>query len=755
MTKRRKNPKAPKAQMANIGFQDIAPQFLPHDQPPVDPVPKANKPDYGVVTAPTPGMPYPAPTPENPPMRTAGESSINTARVTLSVRMRFNPLRNLTPARLVQYLDQFDLGFFRMAAVAWDRIERRDPVVKTVSGKRKKAVSRHGFDILTVDNVPTGMESLAEQQVEALTNFYNNLTAVDAIRPDQQGGINLLSRQMMDAHSKYYAVHEIVWQPKPSGLTAQFVACPLWWFEGATGKLRYLDNEFMVYGRDMASANWMVTVGEGLMEACSVAYIYKTLSLQDWVAMSEKFGTPFLDAATSAAPGSDEWEALVAYVQNYGPDGGGVRSNNSVITPISPNANSVEMFQAMVANMDRAMTILWRGGDLGTTSSKNANGASLQGDESAILESDDAAMIEETLAIQVSRYVINWTFGPDAPVLAYLKFKQAEQQNVAQDLAIDTFLVNNGAPLSIKDTLERYGRAVPDSTADLLKPAIPPGGTGPAESNDPPEIANDDPSQPTLEDTAHTHFAMAVAADLQPIRERIAALLQIDDDAIFAQRAQDLASQIAKLQKDICQLPKCAQVLAETQIAALFSGLTSGKSARTAQMANGDLPGHQFHGNQHTGPLEADKQKEIIRSVVKRSEDPQNQKGEDFGAVSPIAIDKAKNALDKTGKPGGVDLTGFSKRIEPDAVRHGTARHSNPDIEISRNQSPISAADYEQLPDILDNPDKVTRAGNDKDGNARLIFEKKTTDGYRTLVDVRRGKQKLAIKHLIKERKEA
>ena len=52
------------------------------------------------------------------------------------------------------------------------------------------------------------------------------------------------------------------------------------------------------------------------------------------------------------------------------------------------------------------MTILWRGGDLGTMSVHNAAGASLQADETDILEADDAQMIGETLTTQVSRHVL-------------------------------------------------------------------------------------------------------------------------------------------------------------------------------------------------------------------------------------------------------------------------------------------------------------------------------------------------------------
>ena len=279
-------------------------QFANADSP-TKPVfaPKIPPPPSPTAIAPAnSGQPYPAPTPKFVDLRIQGEASISTERVTMSVRMRFNPLRGLTPDRLATWLDQFDLGFFRQAAVLWDRLEKRDYKLKSVVPKRKKAVARHGFEILTVDDIPDGQQALAEKQAAALKHFYNNLTATDALKPDQQGGLALLVRQMMDAQAKYYAVHEIVWQPGggPSGtdLTAQFVFCPLWWFEGTTGKLRYMDSEFQLYGRDMPPAEWLITCGEGLMEACSVAWMLKHLPTQDALNFCERYGQPFVDAAT-------------------------------------------------------------------------------------------------------------------------------------------------------------------------------------------------------------------------------------------------------------------------------------------------------------------------------------------------------------------------------------------------------------------------------------------------------------------------
>ena len=222
---------------------------------------------------------------------------ITPERIQFSLRARFNPLLSLTPQLLISYLDSFRLGFFRNTALTWDAMERRDYKLQSVAPKRKKAVARHGWEILTFNDSPA-----AQRQKLALEYFYNHLTATTALEENEIGGLSLLIRQMMDAVGKRYAVHEIVWQPGTStphstdsfnpSLTATFRFCPLWWFEGTRGRLRFLSTEFAIYGSDMEPGDWLVTVGDGIMEACSVAYVYKHLPLRHWLSYSEKFGAP-------------------------------------------------------------------------------------------------------------------------------------------------------------------------------------------------------------------------------------------------------------------------------------------------------------------------------------------------------------------------------------------------------------------------------------------------------------------------------
>ena len=406
--------------------------------------------------------------PENFPLPIGRAQALTPERIQMSIRLRFNPIRQLTPELLAQHLDSFRLGYFRNAALAWDAMERRDTRLQTVAPKRKKSVARRGWEILTLDDSPA-----ARAQKEQLEYFYNHLTATTALEPDEHGGTSLLIRQMMDAIGKRYAVHEIIWQPSPNRLTATFRFCPLWWFEGTRGKLRFLLNEFDVHGQDMEDGGWLVTVGDGLMEACSVAYMFKHLPLRDWLAFSEKFGMPGLLGKTEATVDSPEWNDLADAVRNFSTDWAAVCSTGNDIEMIETKNPGAQPFEPLVARMDEEMTRLWRGSDLATSSKAHGTGASLQANESEILEADDAQLISETLTAQVSRHVLRYFFG-DAPQLAYLKIRSNQNQDIDQDLKVDRFLLSAGFPVAKTDAAERYNRALPANGEDLLTARIKP-----------------------------------------------------------------------------------------------------------------------------------------------------------------------------------------------------------------------------------------------------------------------------------------
>ena len=391
------------------------------------------------------------------------KSHISPERIRRDFQSRFNPISGLSPEGLALQLDEFRNGNLRRVAQTWDVIERRDDVLQGVASKRKKAIARHQWEVRTIDDSPE-----AAQHKQALDHFYNHITFTNAIDENQTGSMSLGIEQMADAIGKRYAVHEIVWNPNgQGGLTATLRFVPLWFFENRTGRLRYLDKPAAIDGIPMKPGQWLVTVGEGIMESCSVAYMYKHLPLRDWLIYCERNGMPGVRGVTDALPGSREWELAREAVEAFGAEFHALMNRGTEIEAIDLSARGSLPYPALVDRMDRAMIALWRGADLSTFSSAGGVGASVQKEETELLEQHDARMISETLNTQVDRHVIRHLFGTETP-RAYFTLKTSTQQDLLQYLRIYRELWEMGVPIAISDLHERFGVPMPTSKEPTL-----------------------------------------------------------------------------------------------------------------------------------------------------------------------------------------------------------------------------------------------------------------------------------------------
>lgn len=476
------------------------------------------------------------------------ESKFTLALVESEKRSRFDPLKGLTAEKLVSYLDEFRAGHYQTLARVMDAIEERDDVLISVVPKTKAAVARHGFEVLTVDTENNADAARAAEQKEALEFFYNNLRATDALDQDEVGGMSLLLRQMMDAKAKRYAVHNIVWQPRNGRYTATFVHAPLWFFEGTKGKLRFISQPFGFYGEEMEAGEWLVTKGDGLMIACSVAWMYKRLPLRDWLIYSGRHGMPGIEGVTDAAQDSPEWNMVAEAVEAAYSEFKWVRNRTSEIKTIDFSAQGQLPYEGLVDRMDRALVRIWRGGDLSTMSKDGqAVGSNPQQNEGTNIEEDDAAWLSETLQLKVDRLVLDYIFGEGTEALAYVKVLTARKQNVELDLKIDEFATRNGHPISQDQFAERYNRPVPAGEDDVLlkAPAQPDLNLNRNPNLNPADRAAFN------EDQSRAAVVQAFAADLQPVRAELAAILQITDDVLREVKLRAWLNRIEQLKREL------------------------------------------------------------------------------------------------------------------------------------------------------------------------------------------------------------
>lgn len=401
---------------------------------------------------------------------------LSAGTITQVKRSRFNPIRTLTPESLANQLDSWATGNLRDFSLTASAISRRDDVICVALPKRIAAPARRGFTVQLLDGLDPARAERAKIHQAALQYFYNNLTATDALEGDVTGGFKLLVRQMLGAIGLRYAVHEITWQPRVvegrDQLTALFTHVPVQFFEATTGRLRFLrDYLAQIHGEDMPAERWLVTVGPGILEPLAICYMFKQLSLKDWVSYNERFGTPGLLGKTNAQKDSDAWNVLAEALEAFSADWSAMVNEGSSLELIEAKGAGSLPFPALVERMDRAIATICRGADLSTMSAGAGagQGASLQGDEASILEQDDAELVTETLQ-RLDRLVIAQLFGEEP--LAYVQIQIPQRKDNADTRANLTFLRDSGVPVGAEFAREQLSVPAPaDGEAVLTAPA--------------------------------------------------------------------------------------------------------------------------------------------------------------------------------------------------------------------------------------------------------------------------------------------
>lgn len=374
-------------------------------------------------------------------------------------QMRFNPLRFLTPERLSAALDSADAGWLRDAAIIFETIAERDAICRAVLGKRAAAAARQPWRV--VINKKAVDDPAAESHAATLKHFYGTLRVTDATDGNVRTGISGLVRQMMDAVLQSYAVHEIVWQDTPDGPGAELRRVPLYFFENRTGRLRFT-GPVQKEGTALDEDGWMITTAEGVGAAISICYMFRRLAIQDCLAYSEKFSIPGILGRTSHGNGTLEGDAFRDSVASFGSEWVGVIYNDdgsmkSPIEVIQATGGEGMPPKLLVDYMDRMITVLVRGGDLGTLSRKDSQGASLQGKETDSIQADDLKLISETLQTQLDPLVIRRVYG-DVKPLAYVEFYPPAKPDLLREVKKDAALARMGVRQDPAVLAERYGR---------------------------------------------------------------------------------------------------------------------------------------------------------------------------------------------------------------------------------------------------------------------------------------------------------
>lgn len=409
-------------------------------------------------------------------------SALDDARVRMEQMAQYNALFHLDPDRLVDAITSFNAGNLGQLARIIRDFEERDDKMATCAMKMRASVGRCDYSILVKEGFEN--DERAKRHAEILKRFWSTVSVTSRFNMNERGGLRLLKKQMMEAQSYGYAVHEIVWRPLANGeIAAEFIKLPLWHFENRTGALRFLPTETAVEGVPMAEGEWLVTTGDGVGIPASICAMAKRMCFQDWLLFSERSGMPIIVGTTGATFRSEQWNNIKGAIRNIYRDTRVLLDSGSKIEAIDTGHAANIPFPPLVEWSDRAIAALYRGADLSTISKGDGTGASLQGDEAGMIEQDAAANLGETLHEQVDRFVIRYVTGDDEP-LASISVEPVKKPDVDTDIKIDNHLAALGVKLSKADALQRYGRTEAESDDDALQPTpnVPqnglPGGFG-------------------------------------------------------------------------------------------------------------------------------------------------------------------------------------------------------------------------------------------------------------------------------------
>lgn len=587
--------------------------------------------------------------------------------VALQRRMRFNPLRMLTPERLSMAHDQFDIGIINQAAMLWDAIVRRDDTLSFVVPQLENSIAGKPWGVFKRKDADP---KEAARHAAALEYFYDNVAAVDAFDRNERGDRHLLLKQMSRAYAYRYAVHHFVWRPQPGkmielagakpvpALSAEMEFVPLWYFENTTGTMRFLpQGGFGVTGQAMDfEGEWMCTSGAGAMFAAAACYVFKRLTFQDWTIFNEKYSQQKPVGQTPESAESVQGKAMADIIANFNGDQGivlyGAQPGAELpIKLLGPAGTvSVDLFERFLDRQDRKMTVLFRGSDLRNMSrEKDTTGVSAQTQETEALERAHCASIASACRAFIDRAVIRYCFGEGVEPLAYFGLPDMDDDDAGQLRENAGFLADRGVLVDAATIADRLGVT-------------------------------------TTED---------------------------EEDALTSNSARPAAGEERTPEKET------EEDLRTENAAARLEGLIE----KALWSENGDKPGHEFRGNQWTAT--ASSKADSIDDVIAAAKTSSGK--ETWFDYAELGADELKHLKDSTGK----DFTGYKHLVDSGTVRkilrdHGDDPSPVTEQDFQQLGDYLKAAEFHHLSPAKGKLDRIVYVTRDASGRLMLVEEIRT-----------------------------
>jgi len=481
----------------------------------------------------------------------------------------YNPLRGLTVARSVTLMEAGQRGEFADLQWLYRLVEKRNATHRALIIRRRAALQKLDWDIKTVAELPLGStQAQADAQKQTLRAAYD---AIDNL----SGAIAFL------ALAEFRGFSHLQKHRSPDGDIIHLEPLDQWtWVrDGLYGPWAY-NKESRASTFDALKTNVIDPAGFIIRE-CDMAidevgllcYLRKNLSQKDWDGFIEIYGIPsgvvlmpgniqqgkekdYEDAATRiAAGGSGALPAGSDYKPNDQPRG-------------------VNPFRDHIRYQDEELVLAGTGGKL-TMLTESGSGTLAGGaheDTFDEIAEGEAAELNEVFQKQFDADVLSREHAGE-PALAYWELCPRDEADIKEEVENTFKLAQAGYQRDIEELKEKTGYTLE------LKPQPAPGSapaSGAPEGAPPSGLGLRNRST-AQQSTGMQRVIRARATSLQPIFQRLEALLQTTDQDQFQRELEQLLKDVPDLADQVRARPEYAaalqEVLAESMTNAVVDDL--------------------------------------------------------------------------------------------------------------------------------------------------------------------------------------
>jgi phage gp29-like protein len=485
-------------------------------------------------------------------------------------REQYNPLRSLTIERAVQLLEQGERGEFADLQWVFRLVEKRDAVLRAVIKRRLAAIKKLDWEIKIVAELPEGAnQAQAEAQQKTLRAAYEAIDNLnEAIghlsRAEFRGYAHLNKHRNTDGDVTHLEPLD-QWNFIRDGLYGD-------WFWNPSGESVSIQSANITrIDPELLARDFIVRVEDmPIDEIALIIYLRKNLSQKDWDAFIEIYGIPsgIVIMPPNIPNGREEdYEESATQIAE---GGGGALPNGSDYKP-NDQPRGTNPFKEHLDQQNSDLVIAGTSGKL--TMLNDATGMGSGQSES---HQDTFDQLAEAEALEISELFQRHfdaeqlaEHHPDEPTLAYFELCAQTEEDVTEIVDHAQKLSAAGYQIAPKQLAEKTGYEIEVKVEAEARPA---NGSGQdAEKGD--AEKKDGALLNRANILSNNRLAAAFADDLQPLRKRLEAILQIEDPEILRSRLAAFNNQIPQLLKDINADPSAAVILEEEMQNALARGL--------------------------------------------------------------------------------------------------------------------------------------------------------------------------------------